>query len=295
MPGAPTRRLLGLLAASAAWSGVDGQGAQCAPGADGNPCIFECPGTTIHRVDLRALKQSAPTRYVDTTDESGKRYFFGACGAVHGVTCEGVPPPAGPTAAIQSWGGDPPAIQGTCAFLGMTASANCTLVPATRTGLGAGMRCRYTGGSEGRSVDIHYDCTSTTGSRAEETASNKYVITVSGPNVCAVVYTPPLSWGSMTLIFFCVGVVLYVGGGAGYNIKVREARPTLRDAFPQWHYWKQVPGLVKDGCAFSYETGQKLYYEKVLGASAPLETDLKRRLAESAIDSASGGGGDANT
>ena len=110
-----------------------------------------------------------------------KRYFFGACGAVHGVTCDGFP---GPEAAIQAWGGCPPRFDGTCALLGTTKTANCTLVPATRTG--PGMRCRYTGGSEGRSVDVHYNCSSTAGihTRAEERPHNEYVITVSGPGMC---------------------------------------------------------------------------------------------------------------
>ena len=166
----------------------------CKPGAEGNPCLFQCSGSTIppYRLDLSSLNQSARSGYVQTTDASGNYlYFFGACGTVHGVTCEGVPPPAGPTAAIQSWSGVPPTIQGTCALLGTTNTANCSLVTATRGGRGPGMRCRYTGGSEGRSVDIHYDCQSSTGMWAEETAPNKYVITVSGPTMCAVVYKPP--------------------------------------------------------------------------------------------------------
>ena len=75
-----------------------------------------------------------------------------------------------------------------------------------------------------------------------------------------------------------------------YNIKYLE-KPQSIEAFPHIEYWRELPGLVKDGCSFSYEQGQKLYYEKVLGVSAPLEQDLKRRLADNALDSASSGGG----
>lgn len=42
----------------------------------------------------------------------------------------------------------------------------------------------------------------------------------------------------------------YIGGGYTYNYKVKELRG--REAVPQLEYWEQVPGLVKDGCAFSW-------------------------------------------
>lgn len=68
--------------------------------------------------------------------------------------------------------------------------------------------------------------------------------------------------------------------GVLINVKVRQTKLTLKDAFPHWHYWKQLPGLVKDGCAFSFDVAQKTYYEKVLGTAPPMDSSLKKRLAD---------------
>ena len=118
-----------------------------------------------------------------------------------------------------------------------------------------------------------------------------YALSISGSVSCGVVYVPPLSWGSLTVIFFVVGWVLYIAGGVAYNVKVRERKPTLATAFPHWHLWKQLPGLVKDGCAFSWEEAQKAYYSSQ-GKAPPLDQSLTRRLAEAQDDS---GRGDPNT
>ena len=141
-----------------------------------------------------------------------------------------------------------------------------------------------------------------------------------GANSCGVLYTPPLTWGAIFVILFAVVSVLYVGGGAAYNVKVgvsllisqahasssgsvtaatvpnpipsprqsshqsnvsqqvRGREATLASAFPQWHLWKQLPGLVNDGCAFSWEEAKKAYYA-AQGQTAPLDQSLTKRLA----------------
>ena len=68
--------------------------------------------------------------------------------------------------------------------------------------------------------------------------------------MCAAAYTPPLSWGSLSLILTAVGLVLYIAGGVAYNVKIGERRATVDEAFPHWAYWKQLPGLVYDGFIF---------------------------------------------
>ena len=80
-------------------------------------------------------------------------------------------------------------------------------------------------------------------------------------------------------IFFFVGLLLYVAGGVAFNVKVNGRKPTLEEAFPQWEYWIQLPGLVQDGCAFTWEVAQKAYYN-ARHQAAPLDPSLSRRLAD---------------
>ena len=65
-----------------------------------------------------------------------------------------------------------------------------------------------------------------------------------------------------------------------YNVKVLERPATIEDAFPHWAYWRELPALVIDGCAFSYEQAQKAYYAARHRAAPPLDPSLSRRLAE---------------
>lgn len=149
------------------------------------------------------------------------------------------------------------------------------------------MRCRFTGGAAGRQFDVHYKCQpgAPPSSTASQTGTSAYEVVVSGGAACGAVYTPPLSHGSIFLIAFFVGAVLYVAGGVTYNVKVRARAPTVTDAFPQWEQWRQLPGLVRDGCSFSWEQAQKAYYGVRHGSAPPLDPSLTRRLAE-------GGAGD---
>jgi len=267
-------------------------GALLPDGTTPDPCLFQCAGETLHRFHLEPVAASATSGYVRVTGDQGKSYYFGACGPVTGVTCVGTTV-VGPPAAIQAWGGSPPKIDSdSCAILGSTDNRNCSLSQSVAgSGLGPGMMCNYTGGTGGRSFAVHYKCNNGPMSlAATQTGTSTYLITVSGEEVCGVVYTPPLSWGSLTLIFFFVGATLYVSAGVAYNVKVRERKPTLATAFPQYAYWKQLPGLVRDGCQLSYEESVKAYY-RFQGTAPPLDSSLKRRLQEDD----DGGGGDPNT
>ena len=89
--------------------------------------------------------------------------------------------------------------------------------------------------------------------RAAVSQTLAYTITVSGKQMCGAVYTPPLSWGSLFLIYYSVAAVVYPLVGVAFNVKVRKRKLTVEDAFPQWAYWRELPGLLKDGAAFSWE------------------------------------------
>lgn len=56
-----------------------------------------------------------------------------------------------------------------------------------------------------------------------------------------------LSLGSGILIFLACLVFVYLVGGIVYNKKVRPSD----DLFPGVGFWREVPGLVKDGCSFT--------------------------------------------
>eukprot|EP01113_Clastostelium_recurvatum_P000451 TRINITY_DN1019_c0_g1_i2.p1 TRINITY_DN1019_c0_g1~~TRINITY_DN1019_c0_g1_i2.p1 ORF type:complete len:245 (-),score=45.13 TRINITY_DN1019_c0_g1_i2:100-834(-) len=60
-----------------------------------------------------------------------------------------------------------------------------------------------------------------------------------------------LSGGSILLIILLVAVVVYLVGGFVVNWKVRHMDPNVQ-ALPNISFWQEIPGLVKDGAAFTY-------------------------------------------
>jgi len=271
-----------LLVVALAWSAAGGKHGKCLPLDPKKPCLVECPGTPIIRFNLKPL-QSTP--WLTATDGSGHNYFFDACTELTEVTCGSA---TGKTvAAIQSWQGKPPHFEsGSCAMLGCYATQNCTVEDGPLgSGVPPSMVCKYTGGDEGRSVTTRFECaphlptpTFSASQDSSQSDGTSYTITVRGANSCGVVWVRPLSWGSLSLIFLLVGATLYLAGGVGYNVKVGKKQG--KDAIPQLRYWRQLPGLVKDGCAFSWTMGRKGYYKLRHGSAPPLDSSLKQRLAE---------------
>jgi len=172
-------------------------------------------------------------------------------------------PTGGGVMAIQYWGetpceaGAPCTLQDSCATLG-------TFPPPTCIANGtAGLICSYSGGSGARSVDLDFVCAQSLGSMTGyQKGDTSYVINIPGPAGCpgggGAAAAGGLSWGSLFLILLSVAIVVYVGGGLAYNIKVKEMEPGV-DAIMHLEYWKQLPGLVKDGCDFSYKHTKAAY------------------------------------
>ena len=246
------------------------------------PCLLECPGNPILRFDLKELQGARP--YLTATDDQSHAYYFDACTPLLRVTCGGAPP-AG-VAAVQTWGGNPPKFDGdSCAVLGSFGTRSCAVAsaePGDSSGAGPSLLCNYTGGQGQRSVGMLYECSpnlpTPTYSASQYGTSTAYEVKLRGQAACGYVYTLPLSWGSISLILFFVFVALYLGAGITYNVKVR-GRQGL-DMIPQLEYWKELPGLVKDGCVFSWQQAQKAYYGVRHGSAPPLDPSLSRRLAE---------------
>ena len=56
------------------------------------------------------------------------------------------------------------------------------------------------------------------------------------------------------------------------------------DAVPQIEYWKQLPGLVKDGCLFSYAQTKQFIEKLTAPGPTTAEPALKQALADDAGD-----------
>lgn len=65
--------------------------------------------------------------------------------------------------------------------------------------------------------------------------------------------TPISGWLVVGILVFASAA--YVGGGIGYNVKMGHHEKPGIEAIPNLEFWKQVPGLVKDGCILSYGKG----------------------------------------
>lgn len=66
-----------------------------------------------------------------------------------------------------------------------------------------------------------------------------------------------LSVGSKLLITFFVLLFVYVAGGYAYEYKVREKRGL--DALPNLEFWRELPGLVRDGAIYGFERLKDCY------------------------------------
>jgi len=53
------------------------------------------------------------------------------------------------------------------------------------------------------------------------------------------------------LILFFVGGFCYVTLGVLYNYKMKGIMG--KEAIPNYEFWLELPGLVKDGCFFAFE------------------------------------------
>jgi len=227
--------------------------------------------------------------YYHAMDAQNHDYYISGCGPISAVTCDASQVTS--SAAIQSWGSQPPHMSGLCASAGdfTTQSCSVSLGPPSRLrgllgfiGIDPAkpeLTCHYGNGDGSRSVSIRYQCAQTAANPAAQqdpSTQTEYDITFTGPSACAG-SSGGLSGGSLFLILFFVAVVVYFGGGVAYNVKVKQMAPG-KEAIPQLEYWQQLPGLVKDGCKFSQVKAMG-FYESVSGRSTN-NSSLKQGLNE---------------
>lgn len=243
---------------------------------DTSGCKLSCDGDVFDLSKFGGLLAEGTTFY-HKQDSEQHDYYFGPCGVITGVTCTGTS--AQSPVAVQTWGDPAPPPpdfpSDSCAGLGDLSSAICQSNVSS-------VACLFAGGDDGRAVSFQYQCAKTfTPPTASQDGEGTYLISFAGPSVCSGGGSAGgTSWGTLTLILLPVAVGLYLSGGYYYNYKYKELRGM--DAIPQLEYWKEVPGLVKDGCLFSYK--QTLLFinwlrEKYQGG-APADPALKQALAD---------------
>ena len=248
--------------------------------SSGNPCVVSCDGGASHYF-LSGFNSAVPSSGYYKIGTGADTYdLFMGCGVLSAATCADTP--VSDPVGMAVWSGEPPTYpHGGCGVMGSLATQKCSLAPET-----GGLMCYYTGGDDGRDVTFNYRCHDAYGVPQVTQGEHitKYTIDMAGPGGCARV--AGLSIGSLTLILSGVAIFVYIAGGIFYNHRYREmpvvraARPrspartrfarahppggaALRsqgvEAIPLWSYWKQLPGLVYDGCKFSYEQSKEAY------------------------------------
>ena len=61
-----------------------------------------------------------------------------------------------------------------------------------------------------------------------------------------------LSGGSVFVIIFFVVVPVYIAAGCFWNYRKSQGAGNWRDWCPNQAFWFAIPGLVKDGCVYTY-------------------------------------------
>jgi len=67
-----------------------------------------------------------------------------------------------------------------------------------------------------------------------------------------------LSGGSVFVIMFFVVGAMYFGGGIAYKYKRKGT--TGIESIPNIDFWRTLPGLVKDGCRYSWQKACVAYH-----------------------------------
>jgi len=118
-------------------------------------------------------------------------------------------------------------------------------------------RCQF--GSIPRTVVINIKCDHKVEAvqSITEPSTCVYDFAMTSPSACPLVISTGsnddgLSPGSIFLILLLVAVVVYLVGGALFRYKFQDVEVSA-NLIPNLPFWTAIPGLVKDGCVFTYE------------------------------------------
>lgn len=74
---------------------------------------------------------------------------------------------------------------------------------------------------------------------------------IKSPAGCRIGYGSGMRKSTIILFWVVVVFLIYAVGGSAYNIKVKGKSGV--EAFPNLEFWREVPGLVRDGTKFTFE------------------------------------------
>ena len=237
-------------------------------------CVFDVdsPVAGALHYDLNSIHSStAHEKDIQVGPTIQFQYRVNICGNVDQV-CQNKPSLATETLII-------PAGQ-SCRNLGTLGPemATYTLVPAyiqdrSRNPYGLDLQLTYYGGdqcqddedspsstgeSHSRSVSMQLACDTTL------PAGDVNIVDVKKESECSTTFVLATSQGcanldggspSKTLVYGVTAAIIYCAVGIGINRLYRK-KEWGREIVPHLAFWLDFPGLVKDGCAFSYEMFQ---------------------------------------
>jgi len=208
------------------------------------------PGTSIE-YDLTPV-QNGPDIEVNAAAGDNSKFFLRICAMPERRCTKTECPDCTVTnpAGVNTWSAPG---QDSCAAIGTLSSAQWSLQDPTKPA--GGVQIQYSGGDSAgsgpRSATVVFKCSgdgSPRGVSAVESPPLHYTITIAASAACANTCANCLSWGWWSIILGGVSMILYVGGGIAYNVRVRGEEGL--GVIPQWQYWQQLPGLVYDGTVF---------------------------------------------
>ena len=217
-------------------------------------CVYSSPSG--HVFDMSPMRRTDHD-FTGTTN-GGYAYRFNVCGNTVKL-CNQLPAPA------SKWRGTK------CNNLGDPSTQTVALLDAADPA--KGLKFTYTQGdickrqNEGeaemasRTVTYEVSCSRSADPGElrliREVSMCEYVIEFESRYACPVGSGSGFGWRWIfTMLFFAA---LYVGGGSYYNHRTEGKVLGTVEAIPHVEYWKEVPGLVTDGLAYSYTHGKAAY------------------------------------
>jgi len=211
--------------------------------ATAQACTYSYNGDSY---DLSSLKNDKTDQTV-TISAMGQTVWINVCRPVLSSICSACC--GTDVAACQQW--DPKSQNGQ-ASLGTVSGQQFTALSNAPAGK-KGLTIQYTGGLNGRQMEIDFVCDSSAGQGApvftSENPVKHYNFQWSSAAACPISATSGgLDGGGIFLIILTCVAVVYCAAGFAVNWFKLQKRGV--EAVPQWSFWSSIPGLTKDGVMF---------------------------------------------
>eukprot|EP00744_Colponema_vietnamica_P006873 GILI01009943.1.p1 GENE.GILI01009943.1~~GILI01009943.1.p1 ORF type:complete len:263 (-),score=93.86 GILI01009943.1:98-886(-) len=224
----------------------------CLSSVFASECIYTADDGT--KYDLRAL-EAAPDDFVFKRDGDAGVVFsfsFAVCKNVN-KKCQNIPSPSAEFLTTPIGEG--------CRVLGAAKKREFKQIDPSDPK--KGMMIRYfdgdsCNGNQKRTATVRIECNENVSGLGEFQA-------VEGEGTCDYTYIFPSQYGcpasghkfgAIVLISFFSAATLYFGGGALYRWK--KMGLTGIEVVPHLDFWRELPGLVMDGCKKSFEVSKQL-------------------------------------